>query len=554
MLTKGIVEEIITKYEVRVRIPIYHKVKGVQGATPTKDLPIAHTCIMFGIQPNYRVGDIVYVGFENNQLQNVVILGYLYNDKNVESYPDMTVNSLNTISKLNGANIDGSVSGDVVTSVFNRSGDVQAKYGDYSIEQISAMGSAGQVPMLNNNGRFVMGTPSAQVQADWDETDASKADFIKNKPVIPSTLADLSSDSTHRTVTDAEKSAWNNKSDFSGNYEDLTNKPDIPTQLSELSSDSTHRVVTDTEKSTWNGKSDFSGDYNDLNNKPSIPSKTSDLTNNSGFITDTVNTLINYYKKSETYTQTEVNELIASISNLHFEVVASLPTEDIPTNVIFLVLREPHTATDIYNEYIYINNGWELIGNTQIDLSNYVTISDLNTALSSYVQSSSLSQVATSGSYNDLIDKPAIPSVNNGTLTIKRNGTVVQTFTANQGTDVIADVTVPTALSELSADATHCLVTDTEKNTWNSKASTNTATSTSNGLMSATDKSTLDTLSTQAVTQTSNVLNGQLKANATAVATLTVAQLRNAQISNVNLVAGTSPLSAGEIYFYCPTI
>ena len=45
---------------------------------------------------------------------------------------------------------------------------------------------------------------------------------------IPDSLSDLSSDSTHRTVTDAEKSTWNAKSNFSGNYNDLTNKPTIP--------------------------------------------------------------------------------------------------------------------------------------------------------------------------------------------------------------------------------------------------------------------------------------------------------------------------------------
>lgn len=45
---------------------------------------------------------------------------------------------------------------------------------------------------------------------------------------IPDSLSDLSSDATHRTVTDTEKSAWNAKSNFSGNYNDLTNKPSIP--------------------------------------------------------------------------------------------------------------------------------------------------------------------------------------------------------------------------------------------------------------------------------------------------------------------------------------
>ena len=44
----------------------------------------------------------------------------------------------------------------------------------------------------------------------------------------------------------------------------------IPTQLSELTDDNTHRLVTDTEKTTWNNKSDFSGNYNDLSNKPDL--------------------------------------------------------------------------------------------------------------------------------------------------------------------------------------------------------------------------------------------------------------------------------------------
>ena len=45
---------------------------------------------------------------------------------------------------------------------------------------------------------------------------------------IPDELADLTQDASHRLVTDAEKQAWNNKSDFSGDYNDLINKPTIP--------------------------------------------------------------------------------------------------------------------------------------------------------------------------------------------------------------------------------------------------------------------------------------------------------------------------------------
>ena len=45
----------------------------------------------------------------------------------------------------------------------------------------------------------------------------------------------------------------------------------IPTALSELSEDATHRVVTDAEKAAWNAKSNFTGSYNDLTDKPTIP-------------------------------------------------------------------------------------------------------------------------------------------------------------------------------------------------------------------------------------------------------------------------------------------
>jgi hypothetical protein len=66
---------------------------------------------------------------------------------------------------------------------------------------------------------------------------------------------------------------------------------------------------------------------------------------------------------------------------------------------------------------------------------------------------SGLATVATSGSYNDLSNKPNIPTVNNGKLTIQKNGTDVATFTANQSTNVTANITVPIKVSELTNDS-----------------------------------------------------------------------------------------------------
>lgn len=47
--------------------------------------------------------------------------------------------------------------------------------------------------------------------------------------------------------------------------------------------------VTASDKSNWNNKSNFSGSYTDLTNKPTLPTKVSDLTNDSGFISNTDN-------------------------------------------------------------------------------------------------------------------------------------------------------------------------------------------------------------------------------------------------------------------------
>jgi len=52
-----------------------------------------------------------------------------------------------------------------------------------------------------------------QVQADWSTSDNIDISFIKNKPTIPTKLSDLSEDTTHRVVTDTEKSTWNGKQD-----------------------------------------------------------------------------------------------------------------------------------------------------------------------------------------------------------------------------------------------------------------------------------------------------------------------------------------------------
>ena len=59
------------------------------------------------------------------------------------------------------------------------------------------------------------------------------------------------------------------------------------------------------------------------------------------------------------------------------EVVTELP-ETGEANVIYLVPKETEDENNVFDEYIWINDEWELIGTTDIDLSNYYTKSEID--------------------------------------------------------------------------------------------------------------------------------------------------------------------------------
>lgn len=144
-----------------------------------------------------------------------------------------------------------------------------------------------------------------------------------------------------------------------------------------------------------------------------IPSKLSELVNDEGFIKNTVTNLANYYLKSETYartetyTQSEVQALIADAvskvsGKLNILVVDVLPTSDISTTTFYLVPKETAQEKNLYDEYINTNgtsDGWELIGavSTSVDLSEYYKKSEVDTLLANKVSTSDLVASAFSG-------------------------------------------------------------------------------------------------------------------------------------------------------------
>ena len=82
---------------------------------------------------------------------------------------------------------------------------------------------------------------------------------------------------------------------------------------------------------------------------------------------------LNTTSKKITGAINELKQLISLIPQFSIEVVEELPTEDISDTTIYLVPAEDPEVGNYYEEYIYVNNTWELVGTTAVDLSAYYT-------------------------------------------------------------------------------------------------------------------------------------------------------------------------------------
>ena len=80
------------------------------------------------------------------------------------------------------------------------------------------------------------------------------------------------------------------------------------------------------------------------------------------------------YTKQQT--DSAIAAAIAAVDHLSREIVETLP-ENASENIIYMVRREGGTGQDVYNEYMYINGAWEIIGDTSVDLTGYAKTEDI---------------------------------------------------------------------------------------------------------------------------------------------------------------------------------
>lgn len=101
MITKGIIEEILSPYSARVRLPIFDSIKEAQNSVTTDNLRIASICSLPNCTNLLAVNDIVFVGFEDDDLGKPIILGNLVREQTSIANPAISGYSLDIEKSVN---------------------------------------------------------------------------------------------------------------------------------------------------------------------------------------------------------------------------------------------------------------------------------------------------------------------------------------------------------------------------------------------------------------------------------------------------------------------
>lgn len=203
---------------------------------------------------------------------------------------------------------------------------------------------------------------------------------------------------------------------------------------------------------------------------------------------------------------TELQAAIRTFNSFNIVSVGVLPTTGVE-RTLYLVNKTSNDAQDVKDEYLWINNHWEKIGSAIINMNNYFTKEEIKNMLALLYQGDEttihigedhvislipnmevlrdlipaqkqadwnetsesnaafiknkpqLKQVATSGSYNDLIDKPAIPQPvnadwesNGGLSEILNKPKLARVATSGSYEDLVNKPEIPQVTPQVQSD------------------------------------------------------------------------------------------------------
>lgn len=123
-----------------------------------------------------------------------------------------------------------------------------------------------------------------------------------------------------------------------------------------------------------------SGKYEDLTDIPDLDLK---LDKDFSALDEQTNPLLTdvlVLNRGTTVQKVTLGNLLAQVDNEIFEVVSVLPTTG-DANKIYLVPSNDPETQNALDEFIWVDNDWEMIGNVSVDLSNYFNKTEIESLL-----------------------------------------------------------------------------------------------------------------------------------------------------------------------------
>lgn len=270
--------------------------------------------------------------------------------------------------------VDTALAGKVSQAEFDTKEEViSTALNDLDTNKQDVLTPGSNITIQNN---VISATGGTQQQADWNQTDNTQVDYIKNKPTIPDT-SDFVSKAEYNPKEVAIATALTELNDGKADKSTTYTKTEVDTALSgkqaTLVSGTNIKTINNESilgsgnitiqgggtqvQSDWNQTDNTQVDY--IKNKPTIPvvpTNVSAFTNDAGYLTQH-QSLANYYTKTESD-----------------------------------------------NKYVT---------KTEADIKEEVISTALNNLNTTKANTSSLATVASTGDYTDLTNKPTIPDVSN---------------------------------------------------------------------------------------------------------------------------------------------
>lgn len=286
------------------------------------------------------------------------------------------------------------------------------------IANVTKSGDTATITITDKNG-----TTTAQVKDGSDAT-----------VTVDSALSSTSENPVQNKVINSALNAKADSSDIPTKTSDLTNDSGFITGYTEtdpIFSASAAAGITSANITTWNNKSDFSGSYNDLTDKPTIDFELVEMSYGES---NAWAKFIDAYRGHKiVYCRASSNSNPATGTQGRKAFMAYVNNAENPTEAEFQYVRSVSSKTASQPvDQVFVYKLTTANGGTWT-----VQTRDMGPKLA---QGTNTTVSYANGTYTISATQP---TVNNATLTIKKNGSSVGTFTANSSTNTDVDITVP---------------------------------------------------------------------------------------------------------------